>query len=734
MRNSTQLVLLAVTCCIGFFSPHAFAQSCEGQLLENLIPNGDFGSGFATILPADPMLAPGYLYETNPPPDDGYYVISNTTNFGNPLFCWVDSGDNSSDPNGYMMVVNASFEPGLFFEQTLEVCDGMQYQFSVDLLNILRIDCPDGISPNVDFLINGDVVFETGNLPQDETWHTYSTLLNIAPGTNSITLALRNNAPGGAGNDLAIDNISLQHCAPEIVLPPVSFACPNGILLQFDEALVSYPSPYYQWQRSFDGGVSWLDIPGAQNASYFLANPIAGIQYRVQVANGSANFQVPGCRAVSTATEIEMQQPVVVYVTPVICEGDTLVLAGQMLTQAGTYSIPIAGQSGCDSILEVTLFTNPSYEHWYFESLCYGDEFLGETYYENTTLSFEYQSVSGCDSTIFYEIQVFSPNNLSVSGDTILCAGESVLWQATPGYNSYTWSNGDSGPSVLLSEAGTYTVYVMNSQGCGVPLTQTLTLSAPFFEVSATETSCPGGQDGQIEVLYADGGIPPYLFSIDDAFSSNTLFENLTGGAYQIVQTDAWGCLFEQTVFVDELPALNFQLLGVPSDLLNIGETITLSLAPAISSEAYDIIWSGNGKATCQGCTETGWMVLGSKVQVNIIGSGGCEQVLDASLDARQRYRIYWPNAFSPNGDGQNDQFAPGLGSNVQQVIGFYIYDRWGDRLFQANDRSPTDPHLAWDGSARGKMMNPGVYLYQAEILFDDGNTRTFTGEVTLLR
>ena len=50
---------------------------CTGSLGENIFPNGDFGSGLPNILPTDPGLAPGYIYQLNPPPNDGYYCITN---------------------------------------------------------------------------------------------------------------------------------------------------------------------------------------------------------------------------------------------------------------------------------------------------------------------------------------------------------------------------------------------------------------------------------------------------------------------------------------------------------------------------------------------------------------------------------------------------------------------------------------------------------------------------------
>jgi gliding motility-associated-like protein len=707
-------------------------QECPGTLRGNLVAGGDFGSGTLNVLPNDPMLAPGYGYQNNPPPEDGFYTIASTTDFGDPLFCWVASGDNSPDPNGYMMVVNASFEPGIFFEQEVAVCNGITYEFSVDLLNLMRIDCPDAIRPEVDFLVDGQVVHESGELPQDENWHTYRTQVAVALGTASITIALRNKAPGGFGNDLAIDNISLRHCAPNIDLPPITQACADGVLLSAADAMLSYPEPSYQWQRSFDGGTSWQDIPGAQAVEHFVANPIAGLQYRLLVANGPALLQAENCRAVSTPTTLQLQTPLTIFITPVICAGDTLELGDQLLTQPGNYSIPLPGQSGCDSLLEVFLFAHPSYNQLFFQSLCAGESFLGQTFVRDTTFSLAYQTAQGCDSIVTYEIDVFAPAGLSISGDTLICEGATTVWQAPPGYSSYHWSTGASGPSISLNTAGTYQLSIQNSQGCEYILSQTLSLSAPFAEVDSEDLSCPGAVDGRVEVLFADGGLPPYEYRLAGEWGSGRRFEGLPPGLYRVQIRDALGCESEQWIQIDEPPGFGLRLDGLPEGAVAVGERLPLSARGGPATAAYQ--WAGEGRADCPDCPATEWLVLGPRLSLSVIDLNGCEQRLDTVLVLRDRYRVYWPNAFSPNGDGQNDSFAPGLGSDVEAVLLFGIYDRWGGKMYEATERSPMDTGWAWDGNWRGQPLSSGTYLYQAEILFQDGQRRAFAGEVLLLR
>ncbi|MFT5723569.1 MAG: hypothetical protein ACI9JN_000683, partial [Bacteroidia bacterium] len=130
---------LAIVLTIGTsFSSLILAQTCNGYLGANIYKQGDFGSGQMNIIPIDPKIAPGYRYVSNPPPQDGTYIITNDINKWSKGYNWLKIQDNSTDTNGYMMVVNASFNPGLFLELPInDLCENTLYEFSADLINLI---------------------------------------------------------------------------------------------------------------------------------------------------------------------------------------------------------------------------------------------------------------------------------------------------------------------------------------------------------------------------------------------------------------------------------------------------------------------------------------------------------------------------------------------------------------------------------------------------------------------
>jgi gliding motility-associated-like protein len=89
---------------------------------------------------------------------------------------------------------------------------------------------------------------------------------------------------------------------------------------------------------------------------------------------------------------------------------------------------------------------------------------------------------------------------------------------------------------------------------------------------------------------------------------------------------------------------------------------------------------------------------------------------------------VFLPSAFTPNGDGLNDEYGISNPFAVQDLISFEIFDRWGGRVFYSED-----PFAKWDGSFGGAPVNPGVMLYRVRFRCD-GLEQSKTGSVTILR
>ena len=106
---------------------------------------------------------------------------------------------------------------------------------------------------------------------------------------------------------------------------------------------------------------------------------------------------------------------------------------------------------------------------------------------------------------------------------------------------------------------------------------------------------------------------------------------------------------------------------------------------------------------------------------VHLTSSAGCDSLLLLKLDY---YHLFFPNIFTPNGDGRNDFFSAFGDTDLTEHVQFSIYDRWGNNIYQGNQ---------WDGKSTHNQINPGVYTYLAHITLTNGRKKIFSGSVTLV-
>ncbi len=95
---------------------------------------------------------------------------------------------------------------------------------------------------------------------------------------------------------------------------------------------------------------------------------------------------------------------------------------------------------------------------------------------------------------------------------------------------------------------------------------------------------------------------------------------------------------------------------------------------------------------------------------------------------------IYIPNAFSPNDDGENDIFTVFANEQISSIKHMEIFDRWGSLIYEANNLSPNEEAGFWDGTFRGRKLDPGVFVYSLTVLTYDGLERQYNGSVTIIK
>jgi len=88
---------------------------------------------------------------------------------------------------------------------------------------------------------------------------------------------------------------------------------------------------------------------------------------------------------------------------------------------------------------------------------------------------------------------------------------------------------------------------------------------------------------------------------------------------------------------------------------------------------------------------------------------------------------IFVPDAFTPNGDGNNDVLF--VRGRFIARMDLKIFDRWGELVFETTDQSD-----GWDATFKGKPVDPAVYVYWLEVTCGDGQEFFKKGNVTVIR
>ncbi|MCB9285482.1 MAG: gliding motility-associated C-terminal domain-containing protein [Lewinellaceae bacterium] len=318
---------------------------------------------------------------------------------------------------------------------------------------------------------------------------------------------------------------------------------------------------------------------------------------------------------------------------------------------------------------------------------------------------------------------------------------------------SYEWTLAGS-PTVIgtdamltVSEAGTYQLTVVNTQtGCSTTdqVSVSQNIETPAATIITQDVSCNGYADGLILVESVTGGKPPYMFSFNGApFSNQQQFSGLSGGDYLLAVQDANGCESQILVNIVEPQELTANLIAnIQPDnegnyIIELGDELNLLLQSSFPIADLDtIIWTPANLVECNDvfCSSVTLAPQEGGLFTVTVNRGPCEASDQLRLLVKIPRPVYIPNIFSPNLDGQNDIFFIQAGKQVQQIRTFQIFNRWGEPVFQADNFLPNDISIGWDGTYRGKDLNPGVYTWFVEVEYVDGYVEILKGDVTLLR
>ncbi|MBK6989143.1 MAG: T9SS type A sorting domain-containing protein [Bacteroidetes bacterium] len=198
----------------------------------------------------------------------------------------------------------------------------------------------------------------------------------------------------------------------------------------------------------------------------------------------------------------------------------------------------------------------------------------GGTYIVNCTLYYPAPTdtgIGGCVPYTYRDTVFISGATITATGSTSICQGDSVRLIASSG-SSYSWTGGATTQSIYVKTTGTYTVTVLNSNGCAGSSIATINVTVhqkPSNTLSIVSTPCMGGTNGIISATIT-GGSTPYHYLWSNGTASNPL-DTIFAGTYFVTVTDSFGCTDQDTIALTEsLTCCGMGLLNAPSNITSL--------------------------------------------------------------------------------------------------------------------------------------------------------------------
>ncbi len=273
---------------------------------------------------------------------------------------------------------------------------------------------------------------------------------------------------------------------------------------------------------------------------------------------------------------------------------------------------------------------------------------------------------------------------------------------------------------------GDYTLTVMDANGCSDSKMIHISSSGEEFvqSLQIEEARC-GLANGTLDIQGSKGGL---RYSLDGVqFSEKSHFDSLREGDYLLYIRDENGCETQKEFYIPGSP---------PVEILHIAITPSECYSPTgtarveVGGGSGEILFSLDGETFHTG--EYFQNLSGGEHQIRIKDNKECSDEQPFEI-AKTGCKFYIPNTFTPNKDEINDVFRiyphEGFKGTIASIE---IFDRWGNKLYQSKEGKAED--VGWDGSFKGKEVNPGVFVYLLKVKQENGQILQFYGSVTLIR
>lgn len=311
--------------------------------------------------------------------------------------------------------------------------------------------------------------------------------------------------------------------------------------------------------------------------------------------------------------------------------------------------------------------------------------------------------------------------------------GDTFIWSTNSNFTDTLNTNLQD--SVLnITPSGPITYYVQASNdGCFLVDSVVVDFIGSSLLVTGNDSICAGdvttliAQSTNPSITFTYEWAPDSIIQGSNVGSTINVLPLVTQFVY-ITASSTNGCVVEDSIqiFVGNIP--NGVVQASASEyLVPEGASVTLYGEP----NGYAYSWTPTDGLTNTNAQNTNAIVEETTIYTLSVTDGICTksdtvQVKTFDFICGDPF-VYIPNAFSPDGNNENDVLYV-RGNLIKEMV-FRVYDRWGELIFESFDRSQ-----GWDGTFRGKPLDPDTYDYYLKVTCIDDFESIITGNVTLIR
>ncbi len=328
-------------------------------------------------------------------------------------------------------------------------------------------------------------------------------------------------------------------------------------------------------------------------------------------------------------------------------------------------------------------------------------------------------NILGLTTSVISNNNCFWDNNGSASVSIIpaTAAPFFVNWNTVPPQNTAI-ATGLAG--------GTYTVTVNANNSC--PATATVVITEPAALAHTVNIVQPGCSVATgSATINESGGTAPYTYAWFPSGGNGPTASGLAPGNYTVTVTDSKGCTENISITIATATAPTIAISN-KKDASCFGLSDGTATALAIGGNP-PYVYSWNTVPIQNNATATN--LAAGNYTVTVTDNNGCTAFTSVQINQPPNGscgEVYFPNAFSPNGDATNPEFGP-VG-NVAAISNYLllVYNRYGELVF-----SSRDPLKKWDGSFKGKLLS-GSYVWTATFTYKAQFKRAEQGSVMIIR